>query len=72
MAFAVLKMEVLDPVKPLKAFDIPPAPGSPEEELGRGKTRKGDKPPLPSTMVAPDKLHPVAITRRKELSKALV
>ena len=72
MAFAVLKMEVLDPAKPLRVFDIPPAPGSPEEELERGKTRKGDKPPLSSTMVSPDKLHPVAITTRKELNKALV
>ncbi|CAN0454371.1 unnamed protein product, partial [Ascophyllum nodosum] len=58
MAFAVLKMEVLDPSKPLRVFDIPPAPGSPEAEMERGKTRKGEKPPLPSRLVQPDDLHP--------------
>ena len=72
MAFAVLKIEVLDPAKPLRVFDIPPAPGSPEEEMERGETRTGEKPPLPSTMVSPEQLHPVAVTARKELSKVLV
>ena len=72
MAFAVLKMEVLDPSKPLRVFDIPPAPGSPEAEMERGKTRKGEKPPLPSRLVQPDDLHPVTVATRKELTKALV
>lgn len=74
MAFAVLKTEVLDPAQPLRVFDIPPAPASPESEQGRegGQERKGDRPKLPSTLVAPAKLRPVTVKTRAELSKALV
>lgn len=70
MAFAVLKMEVLDSTKPLKVFDIPPAPGSREAEQEHSSSN--DKPPLPSKMVPADELHPVTKETRKELSKALV
>ncbi|CAN0390869.1 unnamed protein product, partial [Ascophyllum nodosum] len=56
MAFAELKMDVLDPDKPLK-----------EEHNGK----KG-RPPLPHTMVEPGDLRPVAVKTRDEIRKALV
>ena len=73
MAFAELKMDVLDPDKLLKVFDIPASPGSPAadqaEEEHNGK--KG-RPPLPHTMVEPGDLRPVAVKTRDEIRKALV
>ena len=74
MAFAVLKTEVLDPTQPLRVFDIPPAPASPEAEQGREGSggRKAGKPKLTSTLVSPALLRPVTIKTRAELSKALV
>ena len=82
LAFAQLKVEVLNPTKPLRVFDIPTAPGSPEAEqegegLGGGggqsaQGKNGKKPKLRSAMVAPEKLLPVTVKTRKELSKALV
>lgn len=70
--FAVLKMEVLDPSKPLRVFNIPASPSSPEAEMELGKKHNGERPPLPSRLVQPADLHPVTITTRKELRKALV
>ena len=82
LTFAELKVEVLNPTKPLRVFNFPTAPGSPEAEqegegLGggggqSGQGKKGKKPKLPSAMVAPEKLLPITVKTRKELSKALV
>lgn len=76
MAFAELKLGVLDPDNPLKVFDIPASPGSPEadqaqeeEEEHQGKT---GRPPLPHKMVEPSDLRPVTVKTRGELRKALV
>ena len=70
-AFAMLKIEMIDLSKPLKVFDIPPAPGSPQEEQGR-LVQNRDKQPLPPKMVLQSELHPVAAKIRKELSRALL
>ncbi|CAM9505990.1 unnamed protein product [Ectocarpus sp. 8 AP-2014] len=74
MAFAQLKAEVLDPDLPLRVFDIPPAPNSPEAEKdGEARMgREGGRPTLPSAMVPSDELRPVTLKTRKEISKALV
>lgn len=74
MAFAQLKTEVLDPEQPLRVFDIPPAPNSPEAEQENEDStgRKGKRPKLPSTMVASSELSPVTVKTRGELNKALV
>lgn len=74
MAFAQLKVEVLDPEQPLRVFDIPPAPSSPEaEQEDEACTgRKGGRPKLPSSLVPSGELRPVTVKTRKELSKALV
>ncbi|CAB1109659.1 unnamed protein product [Ectocarpus sp. CCAP 1310/34] len=66
MKFGELKMEVLDPSKPLKVFDIPP--------LGQDglPDREEQKKALPHKMVEPDDLHPVAKKARSKLGRALV
>lgn len=73
LAFAELKKEVLDPTTPLKVFDIPAAPASPEaEQAGEEHRGKKGKPSLPHKMVEPGVLRPVTIKTREELSKALL
>ena len=66
MKFGFLKVHVLDPTKSLKVFDIPPIG---EVVLDKPRAQKHK---LPTTMVSPDALHPVAKTTRDELCKALV
>lgn len=75
MAFAELKQEVVDPIKPLRVFDIPPTPDSPaalqsDEELP--VTAKNSKKPLPHKLVDPADLRPVAKKTRGLLANALV
>lgn len=73
LAFAVLKQEVLDPEQPLRVFDIPATPGSPEaEQANEEHDGKKGKPPSPHKMVEPEDLRPVTIKTREELAKALV
>lgn len=66
MKFGVLKMGVLDPLKDLKVFDIPPIgeDGLPD--------RQNQKKELPHHMVSPDDLHPTAKKAREEMRRALV
>lgn len=71
MAFAELKKEVLDPDEPLKVFDIPATPVSPEAEQADEEVPKKKK-SLPHKMVEPAALRPVATKTRELLTKTLV
>lgn len=85
LLFAKLKELVLDPEQPLRVFDVPPSPCSPEatrandapgaqkgSDASQGQEQDRRPKPLPCSMMPPGELRPSIVHAREELRKALL